>query len=136
MKSKCLFDFLNRFVFENQIEFIQDEVMKGDNVCTRIIYNYKCFACLDLIISWTNSHSLLQYDGEPYGDSPDESIAKSAFEKLQVCILWCSPLGDFWFPKLCNYLKRLIDGFSILCLTIHNTATGGCRKYYQWWIAA
>lgn len=43
------------FVFENQIEFIQDEVMKGDN-----------------------------YDGEPYGDSPDESVAKSAFEKLQA----------------------------------------------------
>lgn len=43
------------FVFENQIEFIQDEVMKGDN-----------------------------YEGEAYGDSPDESIAKSAFEKLQA----------------------------------------------------
>lgn len=82
-----MFVFLNRFVFENQIEFIQDEVMKGDNVCTTIIYTFKVFF-ISRFNHFLNKFTLtLQYDGETYGDSPDESVAKSAFEKLQVCIL-------------------------------------------------
>lgn len=30
--------FLDRFVFENQIDFIQDEVMQGENVCVPLLF--------------------------------------------------------------------------------------------------
>lgn len=79
---------LLRFVFEDQIEFIKESVMDGDKV-DPLSLSYMCLSVkFSFEIHKWLSYSCVQYDNEMPDESLDYSRAKSALEKLQVCICY------------------------------------------------
>lgn len=89
-----------RFVFEDQIEFIKESVMDGDEVylLTSLIIVWHIllycgvygdlFSGITVNVSSFSEFKKMQFDDEQAMESLEKSKAKSAFEKLQVGLLF------------------------------------------------
>lgn len=87
MISTCV-SFMFRFVFEDQIDFIKASVMDGDNVylLTSFIIAWQFLSDFVVKFYLHLTFFFLQIDDEESIELLEKSMAKSALEKLQVCI--------------------------------------------------